>query len=138
MIETALLAMLLTASEPLIGRTSCAKIYTDDIIDRITCAVRSNPEAYGPDDCVFVRETEVELSRNTELVLAAKTDCRKTRIFASVIGSNDRACSATITPAPDVSGKPRWEGILTSVPNEILVVEGYYEQNFEITLACEV
>lgn len=137
LIEAASLALLLASSEPLIGETSCAKFYSDDMIDRIECVVLSNPEAFGPDECFFIQEVEVELSRNKELVLAAKTDCRRSRIFASVIGSKDRACRATINPAADLSGKPYWEGRLTAVPREILVAEGYYEQKFEITLTCE-
>lgn len=138
-IEAVLLAMISSPPDFLTARSSCASIYADDLIDRIACAVYSNPEAYGPDHCIFPREVEVELARSATMALSAKTKCRETHIYASIFATDERSCTATSSYEElDESGTAVWEGELTGTPEKIFVLEGYWSQDFEILLSCDL
>ena len=138
-IEVIVLAMASASPEAIAARSSCAIVYADNIIDRIACEVYSNPDAYGPDQCVYEREVEVELASSATMALSAKTKCRETHIYASIFATSGRSCTATSSyEGLDESGIAEWEGELTGTPEKIFVLEGYWSQDFEITLSCDL
>lgn len=133
--EAGLVAVMLGAAPVVEAETSCAVFYPDDLIERIECAVYSNPEAYS--DCIFGREVEVELVRSGDIVMIARTDCRRTRIFAALEEGERRNCSASVQPEPDVFGEPAWQGVLTRERQEIFHVEAFDSQQFRFRINCE-